>query len=61
MPAIKLYGFPLSGHSHRVELMLSLLGLPMEFILVDRAEILEASTMIILLMTGLPGNITAFG
>ncbi|AZF06260.1 glutathione S-transferase family protein [Pseudomonas sp. R5-89-07] len=35
MPAIKLYGFPLSGHSHRVELMLSLLGLPMEFILVD--------------------------
>ncbi|MCF5019031.1 glutathione S-transferase, partial [Pseudomonas lactis] len=21
-PAIKLYGFPLSGHSHRVELML---------------------------------------
>lgn len=34
-PAIKLYGFPLSGHSHRVELMLSLLGLPNEFILVD--------------------------
>ncbi|WP_426178126.1 glutathione S-transferase family protein [Pseudomonas sp. TWRC1-2] len=34
-PAIKLYGFPLSGHSHRVELMLSLLGLPREFILVD--------------------------
>ncbi|KAB0520748.1 MULTISPECIES: glutathione S-transferase family protein [Pseudomonas] len=32
---IKLYGFPLSGHSHRVELMLSLLGLPTEFILVD--------------------------
>ncbi|AZE62069.1 MULTISPECIES: glutathione S-transferase family protein [Pseudomonas] len=34
-PAIKFYGFPLSGHSHRVELMLSLLGLPSEFILVD--------------------------
>ena len=34
-PAIKLYGFPLSGHSHRVELMLSLLSLPSEFILVD--------------------------
>ncbi|MGY2376508.1 glutathione S-transferase family protein [Pseudomonas sp. SDO524_S393] len=34
-PAIKLYGFPLSGHSHRVELMLSLLGLPSEFVLVD--------------------------
>ncbi|MDL2184800.1 glutathione S-transferase [Pseudomonas sp. ChxA] len=33
--AIKLYGFPLSGHSHRVELMLSLLGLPSEFILID--------------------------
>jgi len=32
---IKLYGYPLSGHSHRVELMLSLLGLPVEFILVD--------------------------
>lgn len=32
---IKLYGFPLSGHSHRVELMLSLLGLPSEFVLVD--------------------------
>jgi len=34
-PAIKLYGFPSSGHSHRAELMLSLLGLPSEFILVD--------------------------
>lgn len=33
--AIKLFGFPLSGHSHRVELMLSLLGLPSEFVLVD--------------------------
>lgn len=32
---IKLYGFPLSGHSHRVELMLNLLGLPFENILVD--------------------------
>ena len=32
---IKHYGFPLSGHSHRVELMLSLLGLPSEFVLVD--------------------------
>lgn len=32
---IKHYGFPLSGHSHRVELMLSLLGQPSEFILVD--------------------------
>lgn len=35
MSAIKLYGFPLSGHTHRVQLMLSLLGLPSEFILVD--------------------------
>ena len=36
--AIKLYGFPLSGHSHRVELMLSLLSLPSEFILVDLTQ-----------------------
>jgi glutathione S-transferase len=36
MPSsIKLYAFPLSGHSHRVELMLSLLGLPFERIPVD--------------------------
>jgi glutathione S-transferase len=27
MNAIKLYHFPLSGHSHRAQLMLSLLGL----------------------------------
>lgn len=27
-PAIKHYGFPLSGHSHRVELMLLLSELP---------------------------------
>lgn len=33
--AIKLYGFPISGHSHRVELFLSLLGLPTEVIYVD--------------------------
>src|SRR5471032_2367818 len=32
---IKLYLYPLSGHSHRVELMLSLLGLPVELVLVD--------------------------
>lgn len=32
---IKLYGYPLSGHSHRVELFLSLLGLPVELIDVD--------------------------
>lgn len=32
---IKLYGFPLSGHSHRVQLFLSLLGLPTEVIYVD--------------------------
>ncbi|WP_416771125.1 glutathione S-transferase family protein [Pseudomonas sp. RHF3.3-3] len=34
-PAIKLYNFPRSGHAHRVELMLSLLGLPVELIHVD--------------------------
>lgn len=32
---IKLYRFPLSGHSHRAELMLSLLGLPAELVDVD--------------------------
>lgn len=29
---MKLYGFPLSGHSHRVELFLNLLRLPYEFV-----------------------------
>ncbi|MEZ1318271.1 glutathione S-transferase [Pseudomonas fluorescens] len=33
--AILLYRHPLSGHSHRVELMLSLLGLPTELVDVD--------------------------
>ena len=33
--ALKLYRHPLSGHSHRVELALSLLGLPYELIDVD--------------------------
>ena len=32
---IRLYGFPLSGHSHRVQLFLTLLDLPHEFIYVD--------------------------
>ncbi len=34
-PAIKLYNFSRSGHAHRAELMLSLLGLPVELIHVD--------------------------
>lgn len=34
---IRLLGFKLSGHSHRVELMLSLLGLPFEFEAVNLA------------------------
>lgn len=34
---IRLHGFPLSGHSHRVQLFLSLLGLPFETIDVDLA------------------------
>jgi glutathione S-transferase len=34
-PTIRVYGFPLSGHAHRVELMLSLLGLEFERIEVD--------------------------
>lgn len=32
---IKLFQYPLSGHSHRVQLMLSLLGLPTELVEVD--------------------------
>jgi glutathione S-transferase len=32
---IRLYRHPLSGHSHRVQLMLSLLGLPHELVDVD--------------------------
>ncbi|MBT0959789.1 glutathione S-transferase family protein [Denitromonas iodatirespirans] len=36
-PAIRLHGFPLSGHSHRVSLFLALLQLPHEFIQVDLA------------------------
>ncbi|TFW08491.1 glutathione S-transferase [Oxalobacteraceae bacterium OM1] len=35
---IKFYGFPLSGHAHRVELFLSLLDLPFENIKVDLAK-----------------------
>ncbi|WPO47499.1 glutathione S-transferase [Pseudomonas sp. S1Bt23] len=38
MHPIKLYNFPRSGHAHRVELMLSLLGLPFESIIVDLAK-----------------------
>jgi glutathione S-transferase len=34
---IKLYRYPISGHSHRVELFLSLLDLPVELIDVDLA------------------------
>lgn len=38
MQAIKLYYFPLSGHAHRVQLMLSLLQLPTELVFVDMAK-----------------------
>ncbi|WHS60355.1 glutathione S-transferase [Pseudomonas sp. G2-4] len=38
MNPIKHYHFPLSGHSHRVQLMLSLLELPVEEIFVDLAK-----------------------
>ena len=34
-PPIRLYRHPLSGHCHRVELMLSLLGLPCETVDID--------------------------
>jgi glutathione S-transferase len=33
--SVTLYGFPLSGHSHRVQLALSLMGLPHEVVQVD--------------------------
>ncbi len=36
--AIKLYRHPLSGHCHRIELMLSLLGIPTELVQVDLAS-----------------------
>src|SRR5882757_5714224 len=32
---IRLHGHPLSGHVHRVELFMSLLGLPFEKVVVD--------------------------
>ncbi len=35
MSTIKLYRYPLSGHSHRVENFLSILGLDVEIITVD--------------------------
>lgn len=38
MSTIKLYRYPLSGHSHRVELFLSILGLDAEIIDVDLAN-----------------------
>jgi glutathione S-transferase len=34
---MKLHGIPLSGHTHRVQLFLSLLGIPYEFATVDLA------------------------
>jgi glutathione S-transferase len=36
--AIQLFRHPLSGHAHRVELMLSLLNLPTELVFVDLAK-----------------------
>lgn len=36
-PPIRLYRYALSGHAHRVQLMLSLLGLPCELVEVDLA------------------------
>jgi len=38
MSTIKLYSYPLSGHSHRVENFLSILGLDAEIITVDLVE-----------------------
>jgi glutathione S-transferase len=38
MPALRLYSFPLSGHSHRAQLFASLLGLPVALVFVDLAK-----------------------
>jgi glutathione S-transferase len=38
MSALRLYSFPLSGHSHRAQLFASLLGLPIELVFVDLAK-----------------------
>ncbi len=38
MSPLKLYGNPLSGHTHRVQLLLSLLNLPFDFIEIDLKE-----------------------
>jgi glutathione S-transferase len=38
MSSIKLFRHPLSGHSHRVELLLSLLKVPSELVFVDLAK-----------------------
>ena len=35
--ALRIYGFPLSGHSHRVELFANLAGIDYEFVRVDLA------------------------
>lgn len=37
-PALKLHHFPLSGHAHRAQLMLSLLGLPHQLVPVNLRE-----------------------
>lgn len=51
-PKLRLYGFKISGHAHRAELFLSILGLPFEKIEVDllsgahkRPEFLEKNPM----------------
>ena len=41
---IKLFRHPLSGHSHRVELFLSLLNLPTELVFIDLAKGVHKST-----------------
>lgn len=38
MSTLRLHHFPLSGHSHRAQLMLSLLGLDPEIVLIDLAN-----------------------
>lgn len=44
-PDLTLYGLRLSGHSHRAELFLSLLGLPYRFVAVAGADTPEAADL----------------
>ena len=42
-PSITLYGLPLSGHCHRVELLLRMLKLPFHYEVVSRSDLSSAA------------------